>query len=540
MMKMEKTGREVLNMRKYILMLFLLIKAMVFSELILDINDTKLINGETAVLSVIVKDQKLSDFKVKGIENFKILSQGQSSSTQIINGKKSSSKTYQYRILPLSEGKFNLKAVGNYKKDNFESNELEIEVAQNFGKSEIRSDFFIKSTTLKDKYYFGEKIILSEHLITTVNIQNFGFVDEPKYSEFTEKNITEKGYEGKYTRIDGKKAIDYTVYKAILEPLRSGEFVIPGNTFQINTTDTNSFFSDIKPNYLQTKEKRIKILELPEEGKPADFSGAVGLIKSEYKFDKTEAEFGEAINLTVKLRGNANLDTLEKIITTNIPGVKIYQNVKNTKEFVVDDKYTVEKEYEIVFIPQKSGEIKIPEIKVPYFNTSTEQYDEVKIPEQILKISGAAIQNKGAEDKQNLEKQEIEISQISEAETAPEKPDYFTAMIILAITNIITLTALFFFYFKNKKQKIEITDLKQVKTAIKKSKDIQELYTAYNEAVKLKYNISIKSYSTEQIIRELGDQDGNEIADIIKELETLKYFNKAPQNELKEKIIKTL
>lgn len=529
-------------MKKNILIFFLLIKTFIFSEIILDIDDTKLSDGETAILSVIIKDQKLSELKIEGIENFKILNQGQNSSTQIINGKKTSSKTYQYRVLPLREGNFKLKAFGKYKKDSFQSNVLEIEVNADFSESkELKENFFIESSSLKDKYYFGEKILLSEHLISTVNIQNFGFVDNGKYSDFTEKNITEKGFDAKTTRVNGKKAIDYTVYKAILEPIRSGKFTLAARTFQVNIADSNSFFADVKPYYLKTKQREIEVMELPAENKPIDFSGIVGTVQLDSKFDKTEIEFGEAVTLTVKLRGNANLDTLEKVVPENIPGMKVYQNVKDVKEFIVDNKYIVEKEYEVVFIPQNYGELKIPEIKLSYFNTKTENYDNLKIPANILKINGNETKkDEKISDYNTSENQEIIISQINNEVIKPKKNNYLILIVILVTTNVITLIFLIKKQFREKNSQEKTLNIAKLKTKIRKSKNIHDLYLNFNEAIKLKYSISIKSYSSEQIIRELGEEKGIELSDIVNEIENLKYFNKNPEQDIIQKILKAL
>ncbi len=531
---------------------FLFIQS-IFSEIILDASDTSISMGDTTVLSLILKNEKTKDFSIEGIENFEILSRGQRKNTQIINGKMSSSVAYQYTILPKSTGSFDLKAVSK----TTSSNNLRIDVSKtdNSNLNDGDKDFSIKSNLNKDTYYFGEKIVLDEHLITTVNLKNFGFTEPTSFKDFSQKDLTDKNFDAKYTRVNGKKAIDYTVYKGILEPLTSGRFTIPSRTFQVNLSEGDSFFSNTVSKFLQTQEKQLTVLELPPN-KPKNFSGAVGELKIEAGYDKNSVSLGEAITLDVKIKGNGNTDPIEKIVASNIPNFKIYENIKNLNESILNDNYYSEKEFEVVFIPQNADKIKIPEIKIPYFNTKTKNYDFLVIPEAAVtvKSDGSAIDNNlnsnatlsnsstnSFSNNKTSGNNYITISQIEpESNNKYDKVFNRRNFIILSAIALLSLAfnvagVLIPAINKSKTNKIS-TDRKKIIKALKYENDLDKIFSYFNEGLKLKYGINIKSMSSYQIysyfenygFKTLEDSTSTveKIISIKKELEAFKFLNK--------------
>ncbi len=563
---------------KYLLLIltmhFLFIQS-VFSEIILDASDTSISMGDTTVLSLVLKNEKTKDFSIEGIENFEILSRGQRKSTQIVNGKMSSSIAYQYTILPKSTGSFDLKAVSK----TTSSNNLRIDVSKTDSNNlnNVGKDFSIKSNMNKDTYYFGEKIVLDEHLITTVNLKNFGFTEPTSFKDFSQKDLTDKNFDAKYTRVNGKKAIDYTVYKGILEPLTSGRFTIPSRAFQVNLSEGDSFFSNTVSKFLQTQEKQLTVLELPPN-KPKNFSGAVGELKIEPGYDKNSVSLGEAITLDVKIKGSGNTDPIEKIVASNIPNFKIYENIKNLNESILNNNYYSEKEFEVVFIPQNSGKMKIPEIKIPYFNTKTKNYDFLVIPETAVTVkndgsadgnnsNSTVISNESSTDSFSDNKTSgnsyITISQIE-----PESNDKYDKVfnrryfIILSAIALLSLTfnvvGVLIPAINKSKTKKTSADRKKLIKALKRENDLDKIFLYFNEGLKLKYGINIKSMSSSQIysyfenygFKTLEDSNSTEnstvekIISIKKELEAFKFLNKTSDmlnvNELIRDITKIL
>lgn len=98
----------------------------------------------------------------------------------------------------------------------------------------------------------------------------------------------------------------------------------------------------------------------------------------------------QALILKLKLYGNANLDKLENIISPNNSIRKKY-DVKETllsyDERVLDNIYSSEKEYEIIFFPKDSSITEIPFIKIEYFNPVEKKYETFEIKDNLFSHS---------------------------------------------------------------------------------------------------------------------------------------------------------
>jgi hypothetical protein len=477
-------------MLKKLILIFFLIQYISFAEIILDVSDTTVSLNQAFNLSVIFKNEKDKKFEINGIDNFKILSTSTQSNTSIINTKVTKDKIYNYKLLSLKEGEFKL----SLKKLN--SNEVIIKVSSNISNTNQEKEIFFKNIELKDNYYYGEKIVFENHLISKKNINGLNIVSQDDFSNFSKKDMTPKNYDAKYTRVDGEKAIDLTIQKYILTPIQSGKFEINPTVLEVTTPSLDSFFD--KNEYVSSEKKVVNILPLPENNKPQNFSGIVGDFKTEYKYEKQNNN----IVLKLKIRGEGNLDYLDNI-NINSNDFNIFQSIKNNNEIITNGKNFVEKEFEIIFIPNKNGELKISEIKIPYFNINKKDYENLVINEKIFNITDIKEEinknteliknnsetqekinkNKEIKPENNITYKNIEIKQIE------KKDSYKLYFYILLILNIIYILFKIIFFILNKKYKIEKKELKNLKN----SKNIKEFYNNYIVFIKNKYNINLKN-----------------------------------------------
>ncbi|TDT71848.1 oxygen tolerance protein BatD [Hypnocyclicus thermotrophus] len=523
-------------MLKKLILIFFLIQYISFAEIILDVSDTTVSLNQTFNLSVIFKNEKQKKFKINGIENFKILTTSTQSNTSIINTKVTKEIVYNYKLLPIKEGEFKLFI------KNLKSNEIFIKVTTT-STSNInqKKDIFFKTNDLKKTYYYGEKIVFENHLISKKNINGLNIVSQDDFTNFSKKDMTPKNYDGKYIRIEGEKAIDLTIQKYILTPIQSGKFEINPTVLEVTTTSFDSFFD--KNEYISSEKKSINILPLPEKNKPQNFSGIVGDFKVDYKYEKQNNN----IVLKLKIRGEGNLDYLENL-NINSNDFNIFQSVKNSNEIVMNNKVFVEKEFEIIFIPNKNGKVKISEIKIPYFNINKKDYENLIINKQIFNISGVKEEKKqeiikNKENKENKENKitediqkentnnivykEVEIKQINKQD---DFKLYFYILLIVNIFYLLIKIVVIISNKKNRKNKIKLKNLKN-------SKNIKEFYNNYIAIIKNKYNINLKNTRKSELKK--INQEILEIFEILEEkLVKNKDLNKTEKINLIKEIKK--
>ncbi len=119
----------------------------------------------------------------------------------------------------------------------------------------------------------------------------------------------------------------------------------------------------------------LNIRPVPAAGKPNTFYGAVGTgYTLSAQADRTEVEAGEAVTLTVTVKGPGNLKPTADIQFPTLDGFKIYtpQSASNTS--VSNGQIYSTKTFKTVLVPAASGIYTLPAVKWSYFNPATRSY----------------------------------------------------------------------------------------------------------------------------------------------------------------------
>ncbi|NLD47262.1 MAG: protein BatD, partial [Clostridiaceae bacterium] len=415
-------------------------------EFRLEIDSLKIGSGESTNLAVSMINAKEAEIvSIEGIENFDIISSGNSMSTQVINGDMTYKKDRNYVIMPKQTGQFTLTANIKYNGQTYRTNSLQVNVTEEKNSQEggEAKDLFIKTILSDTNIYFGQKAVLSYELYTRYNIENFGFLDNTDINGFIKKEVPQGNLKSGFVNIDNKRYAKYEVKQTFLTPTKTGKFTIPSYNFQVNVS-TGGFFDSSKPFYLKTEQKELEVRELPLTNQPPDFSGLVGKLNVDAKYSKQEIDIKDSISLNVTLSGDCDLAGIKKIIKEDISGFSVYETEKNTQESIEEGRFSAKKEFEIVLVPEKNGDIKIAPIYISYFNPESGNYEKAEIPGTTIMVSGnmPEIQSAAGNTSSSIpaEVQTVKIDQVSydsEGEgyfTIKLKKEYLlTGFVVLAI-----------------------------------------------------------------------------------------------------------
>lgn len=540
------------------LLLFLLISVLTFTEATLDVNNTNPRVNEPIALNVEFTNSDREDYTIEGLDNFKVLSKGVQRSYTVVNGKKSSTILDKYTLLPIKEGTFTLQLKGGKET----SNPLEIIVSKEAKVSNVNiSDKISLKTEPKNnqEYYFGEKIPFEEKLLTTVPISDMKYVDPPVFNNFSVKDIfpTEQNRrypEKTFTTPQGKQGLELTLQQSILQPNSSGEKTIKSAHIAVVENNNNDmwYYGRQPVVYLGGEEIKLNILPLPTN-QPTGFQNVVGKLKGEFSWNRDEVNIGESILLTLKLYGDVNLDTLEKIIPYDIARFNIFESVKSSSEKILNGKYYSEKTFEIAFIPRTTNEKAIPEIKIPYFDTESKSYKYFTIPSKSLKVLGAGTTNSNLNNAKPTQQQSLPAtSNVSKEEPKQQKLDKVEISNIPAISEevldstdhkhlikiygimigegLIILILLFLLLRRKKENK----GIKYDFRSMKRAKDDLEFYELYCNLMKQQFNFSPKVHLEDRLVKSGAS---NVIVQLNRDIEE-KMYNLEPLN--KNEIIKIL
>lgn len=380
------------------------------------------VSGDQFRLTFTVNTQKVKDFRAPSIKGFEVLmgpSRSSQNSTQIINGKVSSSSsiTYTYILMAGKEGTYNIPAASIVANGETKiSNSLQIKVlpaddssassAQGGSASSSRSqavgskitdkDLFITASASKTKVYEQEAILLTYKVYTVVDLRQL-YGDMPDLKGFhtqevelpVQKTFSLEHYNG--------RNYNTTVWRQyVLFPQQSGTMEIPSITFdgvvaqRINNGDPFDAFFNGGTNYVEIKKKivtpklKINVAALPS--KPADFSGAVGTFTMASSINSKSVKTNDAVTIKLTVTGTGNM----KLIGT--PEVKFPQDFE-VYDPKIDNQFNLTREgvsgsktYEYLAIPRHAGKFTIPAVSFTYFDLKTKTYKTLKSEEYVINV----------------------------------------------------------------------------------------------------------------------------------------------------------
>jgi hypothetical protein len=403
--------------------------------------DKKIVSlNESFVYSITISGngQNLPEHQIGSMPEFNIFG---TSSSFIINDKTSMNVTYKYTLGSRKIGKFTIppaKVIFGGKTYLTESIEIEVtpaksvhpESVQNlpvgnnqqnlkrYQSSNSAGKAFIKATINKTTAYENEKLIYKFSFYTSVDlsvdlISNHEYYP-PNFSGFWNDGDKSKNH---FEVIDG---LNYRVdeVETILYPVGTGTKTILPSKLKIAMPDEMNNFFDLFANIgrsqikiLETKALDIKILPLPKEDKPFNFSGAIGDFKIKASVDKINVKTNEPVTLTVTVSGNGNMKSISGI------NFDLYDDL-HKYETIVSNTLDNAKEFKTIFIPLISGEKKLPSATLSFFNPLKKRYEIIKTHSIKIQATGDAVySDKGVENnaKINMRRKDINYNKSIES-----------------------------------------------------------------------------------------------------------------------------
>ncbi len=121
----------------------------------------------------------------------------------------------------------------------------------------------------------------------------------------------------------------------------------------------------------------LKVLPLPTEGRPKDFSGAVGDFQVSSDISPARVAAGDPLTLRLHISGAGNFDRVDPTMFDHLDHWKTYPAKSS---FTPSDAvgYKGEKVFEQPLIAAQPGEQSIPGLEFSYFNPNTRHYERAQ------------------------------------------------------------------------------------------------------------------------------------------------------------------
>jgi predicted house-cleaning noncanonical NTP pyrophosphatase (MazG superfamily) len=322
-----------------------------------------------------------------------------------INGKASYQQSYIYFLEPKSEGEFVIAPASiEYKKKIYKSNPVKVTVTSAV---EIPKDpdnpYYIAQQNIhlvaevsNTRPYVGQGIYVVYKLYVSDNIgvHDWRVSESPQYNGFWNQDIEVKEINARRGNYNGEEYRYIILKRAILIPQRAGNLVIEPMQMDFSVgipTGKGDFFGNMITKNINYSTKsairNVRVKDLPAEGRPVDFSGAVGEFEFSVSSSKSVLKTNEAAQIDVSVSGKGNLKLFEIPKITTPPELEVY--TPEYKEAVVTSlnglRGSVSEHYTVV--PQFRGKYKIPEVSFSYFDPKAERYKTITTEALVVDVT---------------------------------------------------------------------------------------------------------------------------------------------------------
>ncbi len=380
----------------YILILCALMSLSTYAqtpELVASVNKNKLGLNQRVKIQFTINKQGADNFQAPNFKNFQIVSgPSQSISQSWVNGNASFSQSYNYIIKPLKKGEFlipsasiklNNKILTSKAVKVIVLDPVEIPKDPNDPNYIAQQNVHLVAEISKSSPYVGEGIYVEYRLYVSQNIsvRDFSYTDSPQYNGFWNQDIKIRGLTTQNGTYNGEQYRYVVLQKALLIPTKSGKLTIDPIEMDIVIgvpTGRGDFFGNpivknITKSFASAK-KFIRSKELPIEGKPESFNGAVGDFNFIVSSSKNILKSNETATVSVKVTGNGNLKLFELPEIKTPSELEVFTPEQKEKINVTSRgiRGSVTKNYTVV--PQFKGKYKVPSTEFSYFDLKEKKY----------------------------------------------------------------------------------------------------------------------------------------------------------------------
>lgn len=372
-------------------------------ELNLDRNTVAI--GESAELGLSFHGtQSMPAPDLGNISGLDIKYRGPSTVMTVINGQMSSSITHTYSVMPLRTGKFQIGPFSfNYKSDSYSSNMVFLNVTEERARKEekivpaaaeekldLGDRIFLKLEASKMAAYVNELIPVTVRLyVYRLNVDN---INLPTFGQEGFSKVQFKEPKQYRDQIDGQ-VYEVLQFNTDIFATKSGDYRLGPAKLKCNVVlkrrgapspqsgyfgggPNDPFFDEFFTSYerhpveLESDSIAIVILPLPTEGKPKNFSGAVGDYQFIYEASPTQSlKVGDPVTLKMSINGTGNFNTVLVPRLDDVKGFRLYEAQAKTRDN--------SKTFTQVIIPENDKITSIPSASFSFFNPVRKEYKTI-------------------------------------------------------------------------------------------------------------------------------------------------------------------
>ncbi|MEP3388483.1 MAG: BatD family protein [Reichenbachiella sp.] len=401
----------------------------------IDLGPDEIASNQAFTITLTIHNERLENYSsFPEIPGFVKRGTSSSSSTNFINGRRSSSQSIIQNYVATAEGEFTLNSfVMKVNEQTYRVKGKKIKVgppAQRrqrndpfgsdpfqdfFGRQEapqefvdVKADAFLALTTDKSSVYPGEGFTLTlAFYVASNNRADMRFYELSKQipeimkkikpANCWEENFNIDNITGEPVEINGESYTQFKIYQAAYYPLNNETINFPKvglDLIKYKVAKNPTFFGRNKQEEIvtfNTKPKQVTIKELPPH--PLKESVTVGNYRLKEKLSSQTLKTGESFNYAFDVTGEGNISAIGEPRLYEDENFDIYS--PNIRQDISrgHGKVRGTKSFSYYGIPNEPGDYALGDyLQFIYFNVKTETYDTLR-SDIILSVTGESKKN---------------------------------------------------------------------------------------------------------------------------------------------------
>jgi hypothetical protein len=325
-------------------------------------------------------------------QDFRILSQQQSTNMSIMNGRVSNSHTWQLTVMPQRAGRLTIPAV-SFGSDASPPVTIRVESGASGSNPQSASDqgVFLEVEVDETRPYVQAQAIYTVRLFLAINVANASLTEPAVPSGAAV--IQKIGDDTRYQTTRNGRRYDVIERSYALFPQTSGMLNVEPVAFQAQPASRNGFFFNPfdaggRTIYIQSDRITLEVQPIPAGFKGANWLPAADVKLSEsWSEDPAQFTVGQPITRTLTLSAaGQTASQLPELPRWDQSALRQYPDQPSLNDQVTAKGVTGQRIEKIAIIPNQPGKYTLPAIEVPWWNLQTEKQEVARLPEHEIEV----------------------------------------------------------------------------------------------------------------------------------------------------------
>jgi hypothetical protein len=345
------------------------------------------------LLTVTVEGSRSASPQLPELADFDVYSRGQSTQMSFVNGRVTSSVSYNYVLVPRATGTFTIGAATvELDGEVYASEPIQVRIVGASERPEETRDVFLSAKVSTTNPYVGQEVIYSWRFYRRVRIGD-ARLEPQEFQGFLVEDLGEvREYEA---TVNGVQYLVSEIRKALF-PQEEGVLVIPPSRLTVEVlvrssrgraSAFDSFFGTTasETRTLRTREIELQVRPLPEA--PPGFSGLVGEYDIQARISKVELQVGESATLKLSISGSGNVQMIGEPSFPEMPEFKTYDDKPTGSVERSGARLTGSRTYSKALVPLRAGELVVPPVGLTFFDPQAGEFRQIQTAAIPLRVA---------------------------------------------------------------------------------------------------------------------------------------------------------